>query len=174
MGTSDPANKPWIKQKIAELNPKTVLDVGAGQGVYLDICKSIRPDIHVTGIEVWLPYIEQFNLANRYDTLIKRDIRHNTDWNYDLVIFGDVLEHMTTEEAVQCYNNARESGANIILSLPIIHYHQDAINGNPYEKHVREDWTTQEVLQKFEGITEYEEFPVTGAFLAKHEKNFMY
>jgi hypothetical protein len=31
MGYSDPENKPWAKEKIIELRPTTVLDVGAGQ-----------------------------------------------------------------------------------------------------------------------------------------------
>ena len=62
MGFSDPTNKPWTQTKIIEINPKTVLDVGAGQGVYLDLIRSGLGDtVEVQAVEVWQPYIDQFN-----------------------------------------------------------------------------------------------------------------
>lgn len=49
MGFSDPTNKPWTQAKIKELNPKTVLDVGAGQGVYLNLIReSLGSDVIVS------------------------------------------------------------------------------------------------------------------------------
>lgn len=168
MGFSDPTNKPWTQQKIAELNPKTVLDVGAGQGVYLDLIReSLGGGVIVNAVEVWQPYIDQFNLINRYDRLYAMDVRHMENFDYDLVILGDILEHMSEVEAIKLWDKISKQAKYAIISIPIIHYHQDAINGNPYEIHVEEDWDTKKVLEKFHSIIEHVEFPVTGVFVAR-------
>jgi 2-polyprenyl-3-methyl-5-hydroxy-6-metoxy-1,4-benzoquinol methylase len=168
MGFSDPTNKPWTQQKIAELNPKTVLDVGAGQGVYLNLIReSLGDGPEVSAVEVWQPYIDQFNLKARYDHLYAVDVRDLSSFEYDLVILGDVLEHMTEHDAIDLWDRISKEAKYAIISIPIIHYHQDAINGNPYEVHVDEDWNTERVLKSFHSIVEHVEFPVTGVFVAR-------
>ena len=168
MGFSDPTNKPWTQKKIVELNPKTVLDVGAGQGVYLNLIReSLGQEVLVTAVEVWQPYIEEFHLENRYDYLYPIDVRDMTSFDYDLVILGDVLEHMTEQDAVNLWERISKEAKYAIISIPIIHYHQDALNGNPYEVHIDEDWNTERVLKSFHSIVEHVEFPVTGVFVAR-------
>ena len=170
MGFSDPTNKPWTQEKIIELKPTTVLDVGAGQGVYLDLIRQgLGAGVIVNAVEVWQPYIDQFNLENRYDKLFAMDVRQMTNFKYDLIILGDVLEHMSEESAVELWDNISKQAKCAIISIPIIHYHQDAINGNPYEIHIEEDWNTERVLNTFKGIVEHKEFPVTGVFIAKFD-----
>jgi hypothetical protein len=95
------------------------------------------------------------------------DVRGMNTFNYDLVILGDILEHMSELDAVSLWEKISSQAKCAIISIPIIHYHQDAINGNPYEVHVEEDWTIERVLEKFKGITEYKEFEVTGTFIAE-------
>jgi hypothetical protein len=168
MGYSDPTNKPWTQQKIVQLAPKTVLDIGAGQGVYLDLIRQgIGGGVIVNAVEVWQPYIDQFDLENRYDKLFAMDVRQMTNFAYDLVILGDVLEHMSESDAIDLWEKISLQAKNAIISIPIIHYHQEAINGNPYEVHVEEDWDTERVMKTFKGITEYQEFPITGVFVAE-------
>lgn len=170
MGFSDPTNKPWTQEKIIELKPTTVLDVGAGQGVYLDLIRQgLGAGVIVNAVEVWQPYIDQFDLENRYDKLFAMDVRDLTNFAYDLVILGDVLEHMSEDSAVELWDRISQQARHAIISIPIIHYHQDAINGNPYEVHVEEDWNTERVLKTFKGIVEHKEFPVTGVFIAKFD-----
>ncbi len=170
MGYSDPTNKPWTQEKIIELSPTTVLDVGAGQGVYLDLIRQgIGAGVVVNAVEVWQPYIDQFDLENRYDKLFAMDVKDMTSFAYDLVILGDVLEHMSEKSAVELWDRISQQAKYAIVSIPIIHYHQDAINGNPYEVHVEEDWNTKRVLSTFKGIVEHKEFPVTGVFIAKFD-----
>ena len=170
MGFSDPINKPWTQEKIIELKPTTVLDVGAGQGVYLDLIRQgLGAGVIVNAVEVWQPYIDQFDLENRYDKLFAMDVKNMTNFAYDLVILGDVLEHMSEQSAVELWDRISQQAKYAIISIPIIHYHQDAINGNPYEIHVEEDWNTERVLSTFKGIIEHKEFPVTGVFIAKFD-----
>ena len=168
MPYSDPANKPWTAEKIKEINPSTVLDVGAGAGVYLDIIREhVGHAVVVVGLEVWEPNISKFNLDKRYDKVINDDVRNVENFDYDLVIFGDVLEHMSEEDAVKLWNKVSKQAGAAIISIPIIHYHQDAHEGNPYEIHVEEDWNPERVRNAFSHIVELKEFEVTGVYVAR-------
>lgn len=80
----------------------TVLDVGAGKGTYSQILRE-HVDV-IEGIEVWEPYIEEFDLENQYDIIYRGDARTEllkmrNGW-YDLIVFGDILEHMTKNESL--------------------------------------------------------------------------
>jgi hypothetical protein len=162
MPYSDPQNKPYTMELIDRLKPKTILDVGTGAGIYADLIRAQHGNsIHITGIEPWLPYYQRFNLLAKYDAMSCRDARFITHWGYDLVLFGDVLEHMSKDDALTMWVTAGATAKHMILSIPIIHYPQGEEEGNPYEKHVKDDWTVEEVLDSFGGITEYQVFPVT-------------
>ncbi len=175
MPYSDPTNKPWTLQKIEELIPNFVLDVGAGAGVYGRLIREqiagFNPNIgsmkRLDAIEVWEPYISRFNLESIYDSVIRADVREWNDFSYDLVIFGDILEHMSKADAVKVWDKVRKQARAAIISIPIVHYPQGEAEGNPYEVHVEDHWTTQDILDTFDGITEHIEFDVTGVFLAK-------
>lgn len=168
MGYSDPENKPWALEKIKEINPKTVLDCGAGAGTYLDLIKAnLGYKTIVVGVEAWNPYIIKYDLEDRYDILYPIDIRDMASFQYDLVILGDILEHMPESDAIMLWNRISEEAKYALISIPIIHYEQGAINDNPYEVHVEEDWSTEKILQKFSNIVEYKEFSQTGVFIAK-------
>lgn len=171
MGYSDPVNKPYAIEKIKEINPKKVLDVGSGMGIYYDLIKgNLEGDIWIDGLEVWEPYIEEFKLIEKYDGLYMADVREHRNFDYDLVIFGDVLEHMSEEDAIAVWERTSQQARYGLISIPIKHYPQEGINNNPYEVHVEEDWSTERVLQKFSHIVEYKEFPETGVFIAKFDK----
>jgi hypothetical protein len=89
------------------------------------------------------------------------------DFKFDLVILGDILEHMPMEDAVNLWSKIERDAKYALISIPIIHYPQGAVDDNPYEVHVEEDWTTEKVLQNFSNIVEYKEFQQTGVFIAK-------
>lgn len=167
MPYSDPANKPWTKGVIAGMHPKTVLDVGAGAGAYLNILRDLYlHSVYVTAAEVWEPYVYRFQLLHRYDAVALGDIREREHFDYDLVILGDVLEHMTKDDAVRLWDRISRQARHAIISIPIIHYPQGEEEGNPFEAHVKDDWTSEEVLDTFSHIETWTEFDVTGVFVA--------
>ena len=53
------------------------------------------------------------------------------DFDYDLVIFGDVLEHMTEEDAVKLWNKVSKQARAAIIAIPIIQYPQGAHGVSP-------------------------------------------
>lgn len=168
MPYSDIANKDWIVEKVRQIAPENILDVGVGAGnLEYYVRSNLGTSIQLDGIEVWKPYISEFNLLERYNNLFVIDAREWKNWNYDLVMFGDVLEHMSEQEAVELWKKAADQARYAIITIPIIHYPQGAYAGNPYEIHHEEDWNTSRVLAAFPGIIEHVEFAETGAYLAR-------
>ena len=170
MGNSAPENKSWAATVISKLQPKTVLDIGPGEGIYGKIVRKHSPSTKkLVGVEIWAPYVQQFGLRDFYDEVWICDARIYPEFRYDLVIIGDVLEHMTKEEAISLWNKVSKQAKYALISVPIIHFHQGPANGNPYELHVKEDWTSEEVMESFPGIVAHQDFEVTGIYLAKFD-----
>ncbi len=143
---------------IGAQNPRSMLDVGAGSGTYGRLMRDQHPACLRIGVEVWQPYVEQYGLHQVYDLLVRGDVRELTeDWrlpDVDVVVLGDVLEHMTEADAKDVWNAMRDRARKAVyLSIPIITYPQGHVHGNPYEEHVVPDWTDERVLDTFPGIT---------------------
>jgi len=155
-----------MSRQIESIAPRRVIDVGPGSGTYGRIVRDVTTDAYLVGVEAWEPYINEFGLRAIYDEIAVMDAREFTNWESDLVIFGDVLEHMSEADALELWNAASAQASKILMSIPIIHYPQCAEHGNPYEVHVDEDWSHDRVMNTFPGITAYERYAVTGAYLA--------
>jgi hypothetical protein len=82
------------------IKPATVFDVGVGHGKVAKIIRSKFPEARITGWEVFPVELHE----TTYDTMLKEDFlvwtRNNVDWQADLVVFGDVLEHFRHSEAL--------------------------------------------------------------------------
>jgi SAM-dependent methyltransferase len=159
MPMSSPEGKSWIKARVQALaadGPLEVVDVGPGVGTYAKLLAG--PGVaHITGIEVYEPYVETYRLREYYDQIVLGDIRTTPIPPCDVVILGDVVEHMTEDEAVAVWDAAgRAARRAVYLSIPIVHYPQGEIEGNPHEVHVVEDWDHEHVLARFPGIGAYE------------------
>lgn len=134
----------WVMSKIPA--PKTALDVGCGSGTYA----KMFPNIEWTGVEVWEPYVEKYSLNSLYKTLFVQDVKAwDSDDHFDVCFLGDVLEHMTAEEAMLLHTKCRRLADTVIISIPIGHYPQDEYEGNPYERHVTDNWTDEKVKENF-------------------------
>lgn len=148
MPYSSESGKAYIKNIVGRVRRERMLDIGCGSGTYA----KMFPDADWTGVEVWEPYIEQFNLDALYGKLIVADARHVTFAHlgrFDVAFLGDVLEHMEKDEAQSLLERVRAIADTVIVSIPIGHYPQDAYNGNPHEKHVTDNWTDAEFRETF-------------------------
>jgi glycosyltransferase involved in cell wall biosynthesis len=143
MPFSSQAGKPsikWVMSKIPQ--PKTALDIGVGEGTYA----KLFPKLEWTGVEIWEPYVEKYGLKSLYPDLHIADAREwSTDKKYDVCFLGDVLEHMTQDEAQALVRRAKRWADTVIVSIPIGHYPQGEYEGNPHEAHVKDNWSDAEV-----------------------------
>lgn len=149
--TSDRAGKFIAKALIKEAQPLHIWDIGAGDGTYFHLMWDSLDDPYWVAVEVWQPYIEEFKLKSEYDMVLNTDIRDYpfvgvSDSQFDLIIFGDVLEHMPEDDARRLILKAKEHFRYILVSIPIIHAPQGEVNGNPYEVHVKH-WSFDEMHQ---------------------------
>lgn len=139
MPTSIAEGKDWSLAQYLSHRPGTVTDIGPGEGTYALLFRPEHHGVWWTAVEIWEPYVDRYGLAELYDELHVVDARKAPDHLYwrELVIAGDVLEHMPREDAVKLLHRIAQAGArNLLVSLPIIHAPQGEVDGNPHEAHV--------------------------------------
>lgn len=114
----------------------TVLDVGAGWGKYRDLL----PDHTMDAIEIWPAYVEQERLRERYRDVIVGDVCNvDLSW-HDVIILGDVFEHLTVDQATDVLPRLWSACDEMFVAVPF-EYEQGIENGNPYEIHQQADLT---------------------------------
>lgn len=186
----------WVEQLKAEnkLIHKAAMDIGPGEGAYLNWLKhKYQPggnkyetlkhnwldnggplaDNKWTGVEIWAPYVDQFNLRDRYDTVLIEDVRklnYSEIGKFDVTIAGDVLEHMTKEDAIDVVKNILEVSTYLFISIPIIHYPQGESHGNPYEAHIKDDWSHDEMMKTFPQIVKHNAGRRVGVYMLTKQK----
>lgn len=150
MPFSSENGKATIKWLMARLPKKDrMLDIGVGCGTY----RKLFPDGHWTGVEIWEEYVSRYHLKTLYNELIIADAAvapFDVDMtHYDVAFAGDVLEHMTVEEAQALVRRLRDCADTVIISIPIGHYPQDIFEGNPYEIHITDNWSRESFIEAF-------------------------
>lgn len=166
MPRSADEGKSWTVNRILALNPTSILDIGPGWGTYARLLRPHLPDTHFTGIEIFAPYIDKYDLTDWYDVLYIADARELPFPDADVVILGDVIEHMSLQEARDVWLKARcASRVAVFLSLPIIEYAQGECEGNVHETHLH-TWDHETVLIELDGITESEIYTQIGVYRA--------
>lgn len=178
--------KPTIKWIVDKVPRTTALDIGAGMGTYA----KMFPEIKMDAVEIWEPYIEKYGLKSLYNEIIIQDAKE-TEWArraYDIGFLGDVLEHMSLEDAKTTFEKIRHGCKTVILSIPLGHYPQDEFEGNPYERHIVDDWSAAKVIEAFGepaywiqdgeiGVFAYSDFPIAPSIcvyaISKNESMFV-
>lgn len=161
MPRSSPEGKEQIKTWVSDITPSynKVLDVATGQGTYKNLFSELKnlESCSWYGIEIWPRWIKKFNLKEKYNFFFEEDVRtfdYSEHGPFDVAFVGDVLEHMSKEEAITLVNTLTKNVNHIFISIPIVYMPQGADGGNPYEVHIKPDWSHTEVMETFNNITE--------------------
>ena len=131
--------KNWILENIS-LEAK-ILDIGAGCGTYSDLLRGYG--YKMDAIEIWEPYIEKYNLEDKYGIVYNEDILKmyfDILDAYDFFILGDVLEHLTAEEAQYFMLFLKQNNKKYIVAVPY-QMEQGEHEGNIHETHLQPDLT---------------------------------
>lgn len=98
--------------------PRSVLDVGPGWGTYSKLLRREGQTWHC--VEVHEPYVERFGLPSLYDRVFTVDIREFVPpRHYDVAICGDILEHISTSDAIDVLRSLLSACSYVLISLPI-------------------------------------------------------
>lgn len=128
-----------VKTTIKHLSPKRCLDIGAGAGKYGKIIRTIIPDSHIIAIEIEPSYISEYNLRHIYNEVKLMDalnlIYEKIDEQYDLVILGDILEHLKKSAGVDLINFLVYRTKYILVNYPF-RYLQNDVDGYKHEAHI--------------------------------------
>lgn len=133
----------WVRRNFA--TDATLLDIGACDGKW----KMLLPEYwNFDAVEAWEPNLRRLQA---YRCVYHADIRDlKYDW-YDLLIFGDIIEHLPVEDAQAVLEYAKPRCRDMIIAVPYL-YKQDAIEGNTYEIHVQDDLTAEIFDQRYPGF----------------------
>lgn len=139
------------------LDPRSVLDVGAGFGKYGILCREYlelwdgRQEYsnfkrRIDGVEAFEPYITELH-KYAYDNVYADDIRDlvdKLDFSYDLVLLIDVLEHFKKAEGELLLQKLLGRNLGILISTPKKPSEQKNAFGNDYEAH-KSKWTRKDI-----------------------------
>lgn len=150
MPTSPYVHIEYLCSILITFRPQSILDIGVGNGKMGYIARDVLDvtlnekyrkedwEIIIDGIEAFESYIQPHQrhiynniyIGDAYDVIDGLGI-------YDLVIIGDVLEHLEKEKGWLFLDKcAMHSNSYIILNIPLGETHQEAIYDNEYERHI--------------------------------------
>ncbi len=156
MPTSDPWAMGYIAQKLFEIQPKTVLDIGIGCGKYgfltreysdRDYCCGLSPKkVILHGVEIYEKYITNIQRAIYDEIFIGNalDLLPSLVDNYEVIIMGDVIEHFKKEDGIKMIDLIQKKSNNFFIVTPNGYSPQGAFHDNIYETHLS-GWTFEEL-----------------------------
>lgn len=140
-----------VMEEIRTRHPNSVLDIGIGFGKWGFLCREYLESwrnrtypeqwiIKIDGIEIWKPFVEKLPWNKiMYNHIYIGDVYEIIDRvsNYDLIIAGDVVEHLTKEKGIRLIEKMIRLSKCLLVSVPIgkCWLNNSVVDNNPYEKH---------------------------------------
>lgn len=149
----------WAGHRVRELvtmeyPPETrIFDIGAGQGKY----RVLLPEYeNVFAVEIFEPYVESNHLRDIYADVFVHDVRdfvrpsdvRKTFLTGSVAIMGDVLEHLTREDAQYVLRQLYDDVTEVITVVPY-EYPQDEEDGNVHQAHLQDDLTVELMAREY-------------------------
>lgn len=136
----------YIKSKFGRGG--TCLDVGACDGKWANLLGDF---LTMDGIEIFPENVIKYKLWEKYENITIGDVISFPHGDYNIIIFGDVIEHMSVEDAQDVLDYALDHSAMVIVGVPFM-YKQGEMYGNKYEKHIQDDLTNEVFLERYDGF----------------------
>lgn len=131
----------WIRSNFK--SDASILDVGACDGKWKQLLTEYE---NMDAVEAWEPNC--FLCEPLYRKTFHKDIAEFDYGKYDLIIFGDVIEHMNVPTAQRVLQYAAERCKDFIVAVPYL-WPQDSLYGNPWERHQQADLTAEVVAERY-------------------------
>ena len=137
----------WVLNNVGR--EERILDVGFGGGVYGKILKAFYYE-HIDGVDVWGENINEMGLNFIYDNIFIENVKDFEFDRYDLIIMGDVLEHMSLEDSKTLLNkfiNGKTS--KLFILVQYMYENHNEWRGNPYEVHIQDEINEEYMQREF-------------------------
>ena len=127
-----------VSNMISNIDPTYIVDFGCGLGKYSDMCKAtLKHPYDIIGIDGFQPTIDYLKQTDKYrDTIYGLIENEVNNFNGDLAIFGDVLEHLPKQTSFNIIDKAIETFKYVIIVIPLHDYPQGPSGGNVLEEHI--------------------------------------
>ena len=121
-----------LKRKLKLINSfnttsKNILDVGAGTGDFLKVCK--KGSWNVIGVE---PSLDARNIASKKGIVLFEDLSKVKDIQFDVITLWHVLEHVENlEEYILCLQKLLSKDGKLVVAVPNF----KSYDANYYKQH---------------------------------------
>jgi 2-polyprenyl-3-methyl-5-hydroxy-6-metoxy-1,4-benzoquinol methylase len=126
----------------------SILDVGFGAGIYGGLLydEGYR---NIDGVDIYGEEIEEMGLDLIYKTIYIKDICEFEFDHYNLIIMGDVLEHIPLLKSKKLLKKLTSGKCDhLVVSVPY-QYWQSGTGTNPYENHEQPNITRKYMEEHF-------------------------
>lgn len=135
----------WLINK----SSKSILDVGSGQGLPMELIKlRIKPE-YTVGIDLFEPYIKDAKQKKIHDKYVIADVKKLPfkKKSFDTVICLQVLEHLDKRDALALIRKMEQiAKKQVILATPIGEMYHPVVDNNPLQLH-KSDFLPKEFEQ---------------------------
>lgn len=123
-----------------------ILDVGPYDGRWSDRLR--KQFNHIDAVEAFEPYVDRFGLKEKYENIFISDVLEFEFDYYDVIIMGDIIEHLTVEQSSALINRIKDRCRQLIIIIPY-EYPQDEYDENKYQVHKQEDLTDKIFKERY-------------------------
>lgn len=136
----------YLKEKFPQNS--TCLDIGPCNGKWF---KLLGNHFIIDAVEAWEPNIEKYKLADKYRKITHADVLDFDEFNYDVIVMGDVLEHLSVEDGQKVIEKMYPRCKELMVAVPY-RLRQHALHGNPFEVHKQPDLTKKIFTERYPGF----------------------
>lgn len=137
----------WITKHYPDRKTR-FLDIGAGMGKYGRLLNGRLYEC-IDAVEIWPAHIKTLTDSGNYNKIFQEDIRDfEFKGYYDIIIMGDILEHMTLEDGQKLVKYLVKHCKLLIVVVPY-EMPQHALYDNKFEEHLQPDLTLKNVPERY-------------------------
>ena len=133
----------WIRDNFPP--GSEILDVGACDGKW----RELLPEYVMDAVEIYKPYAEKLT---GYRYVFCMDAVNFEYQFYDMILFGDVVEHMTVADAQKVIRYAQQRCKDMVVAVPF-EYVQGPVDGNRWQAHIQDDLTPEVFRERYPGLS---------------------
>ena len=139
-----------ILNKLNSIRPRSVLDLGCGNGALCGLMRSTFPEMKVVGMDYdkqgvqlareQYPSVEFYNYGVQDDPA---ELLRKTDGLFDVVISTEVIEHLYAPKLLPSYaNSVLKEGGLLIITTPYHGYMKNLMLSitNKWDSHIDPFW----------------------------------